>query len=270
MIDTVSLLSAAAVAVQTGDKLRLTFVNTSGGDIEVQLRALLLLTNGQIVQIFEQKDLGTTAAEQSLETQLSTGQLLNFSVQTTNSNVYSGDLYCAAQIQIGDVEIPANRLYLTAGYINSATGLTFPLQQPQGPAAAPTQIQQIGITDPAAGANYDVLSDLNIQQTLVGGTVEFTADANVANRTINLIISGNSGLISRSSDTTPITAGQTRIIQFWNGPNMPANTTAIHYIPLPDNVSGQNLEIQVTATNIQAGDTFSALQLLVIRYAATV
>ncbi len=101
------------------------------------------------------------------------------------------------------------------------------------------------------------------------------ADATVANRDLNILITDSAGveLSSGPVDGTSITASQTVNYHLAQYETAPTDTTTNHYDILPqrmqDLIIPPGAIITIVVTNFQAGDNFAAITALVKKFSVT-
>lgn len=263
MIETISLLSSSAVPVNVDDRLRLIFRNITGNNLTGYLRVLFENQDGSLGWTSEEVSIASSAGTTAAYFPLFPGRLLYVSLTCGNSTIQAGTLWVEISIIHGSVNAISQILYLTSGNLETESFIAFPYNSPLPPSNVIPGTITPTINDPAAGSGFFWDPSSISTAELIAGAFTFTADANAANRTISVTFDSAGSSIVLLTSRTNITATQTRRIIFWRGDNIPTDTTTAHYIPIPIDLRATQLVVTVTANNMQAGDTFTAINLLV-------
>jgi hypothetical protein len=115
--------------------------------------------------------------------------------------------------------------------------------------------EQIATPDPSLGFVYTI--PMGYRSSLLCLRLRFIADANVAARTLNLIIANGSGILFQYSNVVPLAAGETDTMVYAAGISHVAKSATNHnaLIPLPTAITLEEGDsISVTIDNVQVGD----------------
>lgn len=125
-------------------------------------------------------------------------------------------------------------------------------------------IRQFAVTAPGAGAAVDITISTNVRWRLKAIEATFTADANVANRFVQVTWGLTLGDFRVYANLTQ-TAGQAIAYQFHEGG--PDRSTAINSflnVQLPHKILlNDAFLLRLTADNIQVGDAFTSINVIV-------
>lgn len=257
MNELAALISSNAIPIATGNRLAVTIWNTTGGDDEIVIIVRTLDENGQLTYTAERFIIPDDGVSHQKTIRLTKGQLVGVTLTPEVTPFDYGTMYAQIAVISGDVDSNLQTLVLCSGYISGAAPLTYPPTQQSDPINPPGALLQTTFADPAAGAELNVAQASDRYDRAQSFKVEFIASAAVANRTILLGFRVNSVEVGSVVDTTVITAGQTRTIWAWRGPNIPANTTTNHYVQAPDAWQGRAIGITTTTTNIDIADQYA-------------
>ena len=191
-----------------------------------------------------------------------TGWILSGIITPLTGSPRRGDTYVL--VTIYDTKENKGIQTLCQEYITPATLAMFPFGKTGYQVEGTGKLTSITGTDPAAGAEISEITPTNARWKIRALSASFVADANVANRTIEIVIDDGTNEILRLQDRTVITAGQTRTMQLQTFSALPADTTTTHYFVLPgDFVMLQGYRIRTETTNIQVGDNFGAPTMII-------
>jgi len=260
MNELAALVSSSAAPVTNGSKLRIDIFNSSDSTLNCQVAWTQLDESGQLLHGSE----NITAVPQAAPTTglytLTNGQLITVTVRQGDTLAEYGQIYGRIQIQEGDVSQISNTTFLSAGYMIGYAPVTFPSYQNQNPYTPAGNVFTEFPTPPAAGAEISFSPTEPIYARLSGFAIPFTASATAASRTVRFTFEFNGTLYENIADRTPITAGQTRNLMGWKGPNMPDDDTFNHYFPIAESFEGNGLGITTNTTNLQVDDQFGQPQ----------
>jgi len=121
------------------------------------------------------------------------------------------------------------------------------------------------IADPGAPGDMGLVYEQRVRHRLYGATFVLTTDANVANRYVSWQIYSVGASTPTAICTLAQTAGTARQYHWAVGhPALATNVGNHIYTPMPDDMWAEGLLFfQTTTENIQAGDTFTNIGLLV-------
>ena len=261
MIQYQALLSSSAVPVSTGDSLIIAFSHLNTNDTTALIRYTQLGPNSELIESADTFFVAGSPSPATFQTKLTGGVLVNVSVNMNGSNLEPGQMFATISLLRGSVLTNANLLTLINGYITDGAPLTFPNSLSAGIDSQSTPNQQIVGGNPGAGVEVVANPWAIGAGTLTGYVMTFTADANAANRRIEVGI-GQGGLGQFSAkNRTDITANQVWTVIGWPGPNMPADDAVNFrtYIPLPTSMNFTSLRLTTNTTNLQAADEYTDL-----------
>lgn len=129
----------------------------------------------------------------------------------------------------------------------------------------------INPASPAAGSNFSfTVGSLNVVAArLISVRATITTDANVANRYFALdFIGGRSLTMIRNAPTLLVTANTAATVFQWDIAHSLSewNTSTPVYAPLVDTLLLPGWSIQLTIDSIQAGDTITAIAIVLEKY----
>lgn len=104
------------------------------------------------------------------------------SVQTDNTNVDRGEFYAAIYLRVNGTRA----FKLCSGYISVQNGISYPFVETQAEHLRGGLHTSVAAADPAAGADFVIAVPTNELWILKGGSVDFTTDANAANRSMHI------------------------------------------------------------------------------------
>ncbi len=124
------------------------------------------------------------------------------------------------------------------------------------------RIRSITGTDPAAGAEISETIPDRRRWKLQGLIFTLVTDSTIATRSISIVIDdGTTPLYQRPFLATQA-ASLTYIYSFYNWTDFETQIDSRVFIPLPTFTLSSGFRIRTTTTDLQAGDNFSAPQLL--------
>lgn len=125
------------------------------------------------------------------------------------------------------------------------------------------RIRSITGTDPAAGAEISEVVPDRRRWRILAVRFSLTTDATAADRIVHLHLDDGTSIFADVCVTTAHAASITKVYNFSNyGSTQLAPTTCL-YIPLPPLPLMPGYRIKTITDNLQAGDDFTAPQLLV-------
>lgn len=124
---------------------------------------------------------------------------------------------------------------------------------------------------PAAGANYSfTVGSLGVESVrVVSCKATLTTDSNAANRVFALdYIGGRSGTMIRNSPSAVYTASTSATVFQWDHAHTISewNANTIVFVPLVDVLLYPGWSVQLTVDNIQAGDTITAIAVVLEKF----
>lgn len=256
--------TVTSVRFETGDALQISRLSLVAAGPHY-LFGTFLRDDGQIIALQETLP-ALVASNITRNAFLQTGgYLLNLSVvpQDTENDTAT---YCQVNRLRGAVDTIPNRLVITGGYLAEPTGLSYP-QQPAVPLAGdPSEIITAIGAGPGPGSDLFITTEFASAYSVpYSANITFTASVAVANRRPSIRISNTTGLLYVIPGRTDITAGQTRNLFLWNGPNLPTDSALGLFYPMPDQVKGVDMIIETNTSGLDAGDEYTQY---VVTYAA--
>ena len=126
-------------------------------------------------------------------------------------------------------------------------------------------LQQETVANPAAGAGFVIPSYTGCRVRFVCARFRFVTDANVANRRVTVDISAGATSYCKAVSSGDHTASVTAYYSVWFGMNNGIGSwSGNFFIGLPNilYLDSDNMNLAVTADNIQVGDQFSNIYTL--------
>lgn len=223
----------------------------------------LLLAGGTIVPVQKTLALPATMVLQTLVVSLAEGFLLSVSASTTNT-ADRGTTYARAFVNRGAFGSGQPGLVLFGDYATNNLNVSWPpgrILQSSESSGLPLQTFA---NDPAAGANWNLATASTQRWRIQSVNAVFSASAAVANRIARLFVDSGGAKMGFFPLNAVITAGQT-VQCTWAPGIIPVTTDpAVLMGTLPNNLQIENgQDIGTNTTNIQAGDQWSAIRVLV-------
>lgn len=125
------------------------------------------------------------------------------------------------------------------------------------------RLRSITGTDPAAGSEISETVPARRRWRLLAVRFTLTADVTVIDRTVTLQLDDGSNIILHIISDTVQTASQVRTYEYKLQPVPQFGISGTFHIPFPKICLFAGCRIMTTTTNLQAGDNYSAPQLLV-------
>ena len=223
------------------------------------IRFLIELDTHDVVDSVETFTVPAAGGVNIPEYSLTNGRILSISLHTSTGTAPIGTVFAVIYIRHGKPDTGANRLPITSGVVAFQNPLLYPGSVPSSAIEKPAENTTLEIANPGAGLGFSYAPTGIAYPELVAGSFNFIAAAAAANRTIVAEFTSSGNIIARVTTRTNIIISETRRIVLWSGPNMPADDTANHYLPIPRNQSYKNWQLAVTANNIDAGDEFQGI-----------
>lgn len=260
------LSPAAFMYVRPEEQIRVGVTNSAAAVTSIVVSWRMMLTDGSLhvgVQNF------TIAADSNPNTNvflipLHEGFLMSVRVGTLQAN-QRGQTFARLEVIRGStVAQSQSTLLLAQGYIGFNSVMAYPgagqANSVDGPGAMITQ----QASNPAAGADWVYTVPANHRQRVQSLHGVFTASATVANRNVQFSVDDGVNPLWFSSVPTTITAGQV-IDVVATGTNSPTGvfTTVLEAVIPPGLVLSAGSRVKTATGNIQAGDQWANINLLV-------
>lgn len=252
----IALLSSAAVPVAAGDFLVVELTPRTHFQPTVTVRTIAQDKAGNLIPSAETKTLAADGTTQKITISQTTGVLFYVSVDTQLAGVDGGELFATVYLQNGSVVNSINNLYLTSGYVATGSPLIYPAQSSGNASTQWSPTINETFADPAAGDPLSAILNSNKQAHLTGLSFTYTPSGLAAARTLQISYESDGSERFRYVTPQTLTPGEPFFISGVLGTPLPANSIVTHlfYVPIPDNLSGQLLTVNITPTDIESGD----------------
>jgi hypothetical protein len=200
---------------------------------------------------------------------MGTGALLNVVVRTAGSIIERGQCFVRVDVVRGLTGATIVLGTLLAGYIGSWGGRAWPGTVLESPTEGPGYVVLQLSTAPAAGGNPSIGLPEQTRWRIIGATAVLTTSAAVATRNAILVAMQSSTNVFFSESSFAQGAGQTRQHTWGAGvtnPLLGAGVTGMGALPVPLMLSTRaalDAQIAISTNNIDAGDQWTTLKLLV-------
>lgn len=263
------LYSANAIPITPSNRLRLAFWNSDPDNAQTVL-VLWRVQNkdGTISNNAEQIIVTAGAAGQEAIFPLPYGELLAVTLSTFNTVLQNGELYAVIIVQNGSVNDNRQQLPLISGYILANAPLSYPLGRVEAVNSGVPAMMFKTFNDPSTGGDLSITVSTTARSAIELGRFTFVADGQVANRTIQLVLTSNGTTFWKSVVKSTITAGLTQDIILTKTPkpvDVPADT---QYLEIPIHPPIFNLGIATVVTGIQSGDQITNVTFGLTQYTA--
>lgn len=264
-----SLYSANAIPVDNGNRLRFTLVNaTTDNTLTVTARWTVLQKNGKLSENAESFQVAPNAGEQTFAFKLTDGHLIAATLTGAASGLQSGMLYGVIALQYGDVNTTTQILRLMSGYVLNNAPLNYPLGDVSAVNSGLGATNIVSVSPPGAGTELNFSLATDGRSTLYNAIFEFSASADVADRTPVFTFADANNQFWQSTISAKITANQIVTIILTKNP-IPATIPAdVRYLPMCHHAPMQQLTITTLTANIQAADEYSRIRLWPTLWAA--
>lgn len=263
------LLNSNAVPTTKSDSLRVVGSNSTVNSSDLLIRFDLLRDDGEIVRSFETFNIASGSTSSPFLFSLTKGSLIGIAIAILDTEIQDGEVFATVAIQNGQADNIRNRIAVTSGYASTNAPLIWPGTPARGANDTPGVSQTLALTGPAAGAEYNQTLLPTAFSKLIAGNFTFTADANVATRTITVKIADSLSEVFWTTPNATITAGQTRTIFLINEPVPSTIPPGVLYAPIHNMPHVPSLRFYTTTVNRQIGDQFSGGFLNVNRFTLT-
>jgi hypothetical protein len=258
-----TLVDSDAIYCTGEDNLRLTTFNGTAG-VTLALEGRFMRCDGVIVPIVETHIPATDRTSKTSLYTLAEGYLGNVQVRATAGAPIAGKCFAIVELVRGRTGAVQTLATLLEGYVSDVQRLAWPGSALRSSVDTPGVSSVITGTDPAAnaecldtvpaGSRWEVLSWMGV----------LVADANVANRTVTLIIDDGVSTLWTCDASAAQTNGQTRNYNAYATGVAPDLTGTTFRLPGPfplDLPAGAR--ISTSTANRQVGDNWGAPKILV-------
>ncbi len=186
-------------------------------------------------------------------------------VYTDDPAVERGEFWCTVYLRVNGERVQK----LCAGYVSKQSGLNYPNTQTESEFSGGGKYNDVGGADPAAGAEASIALNANYRFIVHAATVTLVTDANIINRRVHLKFTyGTGGGVYDFFGSVDQPAGTTRKYTFANfGSGLTESDDDDILVPLPQGLQMyQGGSVTTSTSNLQVGDNFSILFLLLERY----
>lgn len=258
-------LAASAIPISRGERLRV-LVYKTGNTATVYIRAITVDLAGNLVPNVEAIDPNGDDLQTLFLMPLTDGYLVSVDAYTTDELDLVGRIFVDVQLQYGDNSNPTNRFPLVSGYVGQLGAIRWPIDRPHNVNEGNFEMQSISIPDVGVGNNINWTDEIYFSGRILAGTMTVIASAAVANRVGVFMFRTNGTSLIRVVSRTTITASQQKLIQFWRGPNLPADTGNYIYIPIPEYELSTEYGLEVEFDAWEPGDEMLTARLRVQRH----
>jgi hypothetical protein len=226
--------------------------------------ARVLFPDGRIGSYWDRYALTGGVAENSFEIRLAEGFLLSLWIRPTTT-VPVGGCWVQCILQRGGGAAATQVQLIAAGYATTRAGLAWPYPRYQNPVEGPGRLRRIKGTDPGPGNIIMEYVPSGTRWKLISLFCTFTTSATAGNRAVYLYFLDSLGLWLAVPPGVLQPASSVAYYTWSIGVQNYAPAVALYYaMPLPADLYLQaGADIMVAASGMQAGDDFSAPQLLV-------
>jgi hypothetical protein len=246
------------------DELLITAQQTPGGAVagaELLIRARFLHTDGRAVPNAWRMTVVPDTTLQSVLLPMSEGFLLSLIVEPGIPKLFPGQCFVNAHVRQAGLNLGT----LLAGYVETGRPLFWPGGQLAGQReGVGNNFTFIG-TDPAAGVEISELVPAFRFWRIASGWFQLTTSATVVARSVHVIIDDPFAQIVYEVQATLAQAASTTAT-YSLGEGLPRSgaTELLQLMPMPQNFwLGSGRRIRTATVNLQAGDDFGPLQLMV-------
>lgn len=257
-----------AAYLERDDNLLLQVVSpTITSTVRVTLR--VLLPSGQINTWVESRAVLTaTQAFNLLPLTALECFLLSVSISSDAPNRGACFVRLLIQRGTGSSDVALGQV-LCQGYASLYETLTFPNGLPESSLAGSGLMRLVTVAAPGAGADFVVTVPAGRHWKLLGVEASLAASAAVASRSPNGVIDDGAANPFRIPGNILITATQTIFVNFLQGGAGASSSGLADIIPLPFGLRMlPGWRFSSITTNLQAGDQWSAVQLIVEEFCA--
>lgn len=204
----------------------------------------------------------TTNSDRSLATSTVplTGIPIFLTVTLPTAGVSRGECYVRISVRVEGVVVAI----LGAGYVSDTGTIVFPGGKVESSIEGPGLIRSITGTNPPVNTNISETVPTGARWKLLSMQFTLITDANAADRLVQVVLTDGSNILQRLNNQTLQTANQTVLQTLGLGIGEVIELSGVEVIPAPGQILlGAGFVISTVTFNIQAGDNYSAPQLLV-------
>lgn len=258
------LLAAGGLYLRGDDNVRITSYNAAAG-VTLSARSRMLDVNGAVQANNDQQVPNTdrTAKQSILITD--EGWLLGGEVFASAGSPLDGQCFVVVEVVRGETTGAIALQLIAAGYVTAKQPLVFPASTIGRALEGGGALRSITGAVPAAGAEVSETVPAGARWELLALRLKLTADANVANRSVVLLIDDGTLVYAHTAANLTITAGLVGTMAWFQGPMTPfAGLIGAAVAGLPVGLPlGAGHRIRTSTTAIQVGDQYSIVQYLV-------
>lgn len=258
-------IAGEAIPVSNGERLRVVTYKT-GNSATVFIRITQLRKDGQVIRTVERIDPNGTTLQTVTIVILTEGYLLAVDAYTSDELDPVGRIFVNVFLQYGDVFSFDTAFPLVSGYIGQLGAIRWPIDRPHNVNEGVFETESPAVTPPAAGVEFDYQEEEYFSGRIIGGFLDFTTDATVANRTVEFIFWTLGFPLIKVISRSVQAANLNRRYNLWRGPNIPTDASDQIYIPIPDFEFANTFGLTTVTQNFQAGDVFEDAVLRVQRH----
>lgn len=243
--------------------LRLSAFNSATG-VTLTVSGLLMAPDGCVQKFNATHTPATDRTRSTLLIPMGIGWLLSAQIIASAGTPRRGQCFARLELVNGLGGAVSSLGTVLQGYVQDTTVLAYPGSPLEASASGRGVVRSITGTDPAANTEISETVPTNARWRLLAFKATLVADANVANRTIRVVVDDGATQLVVSEAGVNQTAGQTREHMAAAYGLAITSSSGVLYEPLPTDVlliGGWRLRT-VTAS-IQVGDNWGAPQLLV-------
>ena len=258
----------SALYVGVNDQLSVQAVGHSVGFFTLTLDIRLLLPDGTIQVQQEQVIVGGPYTITNLNFTLAEGFLLSVALRTQDSTMKRGRVFGLIALIRQTSPVTTLQLELTRGYVSVFSPVAWPAIPPDFPTGRPGSIQNIPVSNPAAGADWTQAVPSLARWRILSVKATLTTSAAAANRCAQLALGVPGSLVYVAVPAVLQAASLTYIYNFGAGvttllATVGATTLSV-ITAIPVDFWLQNGASIASATqNIQAADQWSGIQIQV-------
>lgn len=177
-----------------------------------------------------------------------------------------GDMFARAVLIRGGGTFANAAQLLFADYVTTFQAAGWPGGRALNSAEGPGALRALVVGAPGAGADWSMTVPLATRRKVTSFTATFTASAAAANRNINVIVDNGAGALVLFQDDVLVTVTANQVVSV-NGcqTNVPTGIIATElFVVLPPGLTlPPQFRVRSSTANIQAGDQWSAITMLV-------
>jgi hypothetical protein len=256
-------LSSGALYLGPNTHLRITAFNAAAS-VRLALQGLVMQLSGEVTPFRHELAPTTDRVITTQSFAMTEGWLLSADLVAVSGSPRRGQCWARVQFTFGRNGVADAFGTVLQGYITDTAGLSLNGSLIGSSADGPGVIRSITGTDPAAGVEISETVPTNARWRVFGVAATLVTDATVANREAALVLDDGTTVNSRSPSRFNHAASLTRLYSFAPQHRIVAVATdTTQTPPMPDAILMGGARVRTITTNLQAGDNWSAPQLLV-------